>query len=57
MIDDGVKGEGVEDDEVKVADMAIHLVDALDARDQATGGAGAGFVAEEDRDVTPTEVT
>jgi Fe-S oxidoreductase/nitrate reductase gamma subunit len=31
MIDDGVKGEGVEDDEVKVADIAIHLVDALEA--------------------------
>jgi Fe-S oxidoreductase len=31
MIDDGVKGEGVEDDEVKVADIAIHLVDAIDA--------------------------
>ncbi|MFA9563684.1 MAG: heterodisulfide reductase-related iron-sulfur binding cluster [Acidimicrobiales bacterium] len=57
MIDDGVKGEGVEDDEVKVADMAIHIVDALDARDQATGGAGAGFVTEETRDITPTEVT
>jgi Fe-S oxidoreductase/nitrate reductase gamma subunit len=31
MIDDGVKGEGVDDDEVKVADIAIHLVDAMDA--------------------------
>ena len=56
MIDDGVKGEGVEDDEVKVADMAIHLADALAARDEATGGAGAGFVDDESRDITPTEV-
>ncbi|MEL7207381.1 MAG: heterodisulfide reductase-related iron-sulfur binding cluster, partial [Actinomycetota bacterium] len=39
MIDDGVKGEGVEDDEVKVADIAIHLVDALEA-------GGADDVAE-----------
>jgi len=30
MMDDGVKGAGVEDDEVKVADIAIHLVDALE---------------------------
>ena len=30
MLDDGVKGAGVEDDEVKVADIAIHLVDALE---------------------------
>jgi hypothetical protein len=51
-----VKGEGVEDDEVKVADMAIHLADALAARDEATGGAGPGFVDDESRDITPTEV-
>jgi Fe-S oxidoreductase/nitrate reductase gamma subunit len=31
MLDDGVKAAGVEDDEVKVADIAIHLVDALEA--------------------------
>jgi Fe-S oxidoreductase len=31
MIDDGVKGEGVDEDEVKVADIAIHLVDAIEA--------------------------
>ena len=30
MIDDGVKGEGVEDDQIKVADIAMHLLDALD---------------------------
>ena len=30
MMDDGVKGAGVEDDEVKVADIAIHLVDAIE---------------------------
>lgn len=30
MIDDGVKGEGVDDDQIKVADIAMHLVDALD---------------------------
>jgi Fe-S oxidoreductase len=30
MIDDGVKAQGVEDDEVKVADIAMHLVEALE---------------------------
>ncbi|MEM9747628.1 MAG: heterodisulfide reductase-related iron-sulfur binding cluster [Actinomycetota bacterium] len=30
MMDDGVKGAGVDDDEVKVADIAIHLVDAIE---------------------------
>jgi Fe-S oxidoreductase len=31
MIDDGVKGEGVGDDEVKVADIAIHVLEALES--------------------------
>jgi Fe-S oxidoreductase/nitrate reductase gamma subunit len=31
MLDDGVKGAGVEDDQVKVADIAIHLLDAIEA--------------------------
>jgi Fe-S oxidoreductase len=30
MIDDGVKGMGVEEDQVKVADLAIHLVEAIE---------------------------
>ena len=30
MLDDGVKGAGVEDDQVKVADIAIHLLDAIE---------------------------
>jgi len=30
MMDDGVKGAGVEDDEVKVADISIHLLDAIE---------------------------
>lgn len=30
MIDDGVKGEGVDDDEVKVADIAMHVLEALE---------------------------
>lgn len=30
MMDDGVKGHGVEEDEVRVADIAMHLVDAIE---------------------------
>jgi Fe-S oxidoreductase len=30
MLDDGVKGAGKEESEVKVADIAIHLLDALE---------------------------
>jgi len=30
MIDDGVKGEGVEEDEVKVADISMHLLEAIE---------------------------
>lgn len=33
MIDDGVKGQGIEEDEVRVADVSIHLLDALEAAD------------------------
>ena len=35
MIDDGVKAQGVEEDQVKVADIAMHLVEALEAGDKA----------------------
>ena len=31
MMDDGVKGAGFEEDQVKVADVAIHLLDAIEA--------------------------
>jgi Fe-S oxidoreductase/nitrate reductase gamma subunit len=33
MIDDGAKAAGKEDDEVKVADISMHLLEALEARD------------------------
>jgi Fe-S oxidoreductase len=36
MIDDGVKGEGVDEEQVKVGDIAMHLLDALEGpRDRA----------------------
>ena len=31
MLDDGVKGEGVEESEVKVGDISLHVLDALEA--------------------------
>jgi Fe-S oxidoreductase/nitrate reductase gamma subunit len=34
MMDDGVKGAGKEESEVKVADIAIHLLDAIEAGEQ-----------------------
>ena len=30
MLDDGVKAQGVEEEEVRVADISIHLLDALE---------------------------
>ena len=48
MIDDGVKGEGLDDDDVKVADISMHLLEALErgeapavAATAPAGGAGA----------------
>ena len=42
MIDDGVKGEGVDEEQVKVADIAMHVLEAVErgeaAADRATGG-------------------
>lgn len=37
MIDDGVKGEGVEDDDVKVGDIAMHLLDAIEQGESGSG--------------------
>ena len=35
MLDDGVKAAGVEETEVKVADIAIHLLDAIEAGERS----------------------
>ncbi|MEL7158644.1 MAG: heterodisulfide reductase-related iron-sulfur binding cluster, partial [Actinomycetota bacterium] len=34
MMDDGVKGHGVEEDEVRVADIAMHLLEAIEEGDR-----------------------
>jgi Fe-S oxidoreductase len=36
MLDDGVKGAGIEDDQIKVADVSIHLLDAIEAGERRT---------------------
>ena len=35
MLDDGVKGHGVEEDQVKVADIAMHVLDAIENGERA----------------------
>jgi Fe-S oxidoreductase len=35
MLDDGVKGAGVEEDQVRVADISIHLLEAIEAGEAA----------------------
>ena len=35
MLDDGVKAAGVDEDDVRVADIAIHLADAIEQGEAA----------------------
>ncbi|MGB3156687.1 MAG: hypothetical protein WBB09_03785, partial [Candidatus Microthrix parvicella] len=37
MIDDGVKGEGVDEDAVMVGDIALHLLEALEEAETPVG--------------------
>jgi Fe-S oxidoreductase len=39
MLDDGVKAAGLEDDQVKVADIAMHLLEAIEAGELEQSGA------------------
>lgn len=39
MIDDGVKGQGLDEDDIKVADIAIHMLEALERGDEAANKA------------------
>jgi len=41
MLDDGAKAAGAEDDQVKVADIAIHLLDAIEAGEKVLSNPGA----------------
>ena len=63
MLDDGVKGQGVEDDQVKVADIAIHVLDSLTRQpapakapnDAVPVAAGGGAGDDTDPDVEPAQ--
>jgi len=41
MLDDGVKGAGVEEDQVRVGDIAIHLLEAIENGERALANPGA----------------
>jgi Fe-S oxidoreductase/nitrate reductase gamma subunit len=45
MIDDGVKGEGVEDDQVKVSDIAMTILEAIEKGEQEATAPPAGATA------------
>jgi hypothetical protein len=38
MIDDGVKGAGKDEDEVRVADIAMHLLEAVEQGERSGPG-------------------
>ena len=42
MIDDGVKGHGFEEEQVKVGDLAMHLLEAIERGEREAGGVGGG---------------
>jgi Fe-S oxidoreductase len=46
MLDDGVKGAGFEEDQVRVADISMHLVDALERGEAAFHHADAPLVGD-----------
>ena len=47
MLDDGVKAAGADDDQVKVADIAIHLLDAIETGERATERLAAPLATED----------
>jgi Fe-S oxidoreductase len=47
MLDDGVKAAGVEEDQVKVADLAIHLLDAIEEGERRLDAPPAPLHAED----------
>src|SRR4029077_11847357 len=47
MLDDGVKAAGVDEDQVKVADISIPLLDAIEAGERALGQLDAPLSPEE----------
>jgi hypothetical protein len=45
MLDDGVKAAGAEEDQVKVADIAIHVLEALENGEKALTSSDAPLAA------------
>ncbi|MBM3685351.1 MAG: (Fe-S)-binding protein, partial [Actinobacteria bacterium] len=45
MMDDGVKATGKEESEVRVADISMHLLEAIERGEESTGGAPAFLAA------------
>jgi hypothetical protein len=54
MIDDGVKAQGKEDDEVRVADIAMHLLDAIERGERASSSSELAPEAAAASAATPT---
>src|SRR5207248_7477806 len=46
MLDDGVKGAGVDEDEVRVADISMHLLEAIEQGERRFHQPGAPLVAD-----------
>jgi Fe-S oxidoreductase/nitrate reductase gamma subunit len=46
MIDDGVKGEGVDEDQVKVADISMHVLEAIERGEREGSQIGVGAVED-----------
>jgi Fe-S oxidoreductase len=46
MLDDGVKGAGVEEDQVRVGDIAIHLLEAIENGERQLANPGSPLLAE-----------
>ncbi len=44
MIDDGVKGEGVEEDQVQVADISMHVLEAIERGEREGAEIGVGVI-------------
>jgi Fe-S oxidoreductase/nitrate reductase gamma subunit len=53
MLDDGVKGAGFEEDQVRVADISIHLLEAIQAGEAALHHLDAPLAASGDDTLTP----
>ena len=56
MLDDGVKAAGMEEDQVKVADIAIHLLDAIEAGERALANLDAPLAPEVPMVISPLAV-